>query len=213
MNRRITTAAQGSSLEPQRAMERDAGALPWMCAPESRTPEKVETRGKDCNAPRLAARAVIYRARAGALHRAFNSVWGSSACAQCATAWEAKADRTSSHQRVKTPAVTLRLVRRMPCSGSARAQGGPWVYLSAPRETVRNIFLANAQRSAGHGRNRPARLAEGMKRCASRLAAGRTAVAAGASVATGRTNFWVTQLCRRNAIAGSAVKFEEMGVG
>lgn len=48
--------------------------------------------------------------------------------------------------------------------------------------------LANAQRSAAHERNRPARAPEGMKRCACRLAAGRTAVAAGPSVGAGRTN-------------------------
>lgn len=43
------------------------------------------------------------------------------------------------------------------------------------------ISPANAQRSAAYEGNRLRRAAEGMKRCASRLAAGRTAVAAGLS--------------------------------
>jgi hypothetical protein len=47
---------------------------------------------------------------------------------------------------------------------------------------------ANAQRSAAPRRNRPTRAAEGMKHCACRLAAGRTAAAAGPSVGAGRTS-------------------------
>lgn len=67
------------------------------------------------------------------------------------------------------------------------------------------ISLANAQRSKARNRNRPNRAAEGMKHCASRLAAGRTAVARGpVSVAAARTNSFAVRasLCTHSQLPG-----------
>jgi hypothetical protein len=69
-------------------------------------------------------------------------------------------------------------VRRLRRSGRDRV---------TPERSRPGDFPANAQRSKAHEGNRPRRATEGVKPCALRLAAGRTAVAAGMSVIAGRT--------------------------